>query len=95
MHHDDDVRARGQGLAIAGLLVASVAIILVVHEELQSQLLGNLDRAVGAVIVHQNADVDQFRQFRHGRRQRLLRVIGREHHGDAFPVDHEVIIIIS
>ena len=38
MHHDDHVRARGQRLAIAGLLVASVAVVLVMHKELQPQL---------------------------------------------------------
>ncbi len=67
MHHDDHIRARGQGLAVAGLLVASVAIILVMHEQLQPQLVGNFDGAVGAVIVHENADIDQLWQFRHGR----------------------------
>ena len=89
MHHDDHVSARGQGLAIAGLLVASVAIVLVMHKELQSQSLGNFHGAVGAVIVHQNADVHQFGQFRDGRCQGLLRVIRGQHDGDTFPVDHE------
>ena len=89
MHHDDHVCARGQGLAVAGLLVAAVSVILVVHKKLQAQLLGDLDRAVGTVIVHQNADIHQFGQLRHGRGQGLLRVICRQHHGNAFPIDHE------
>src|SRR5438105_12636014 len=46
MHHNHHVGARSQSLAIARLLVASVAIILVMDEELQSQALGDFDGAV-------------------------------------------------
>ncbi len=49
VQHDHDVSAFSQGFPIAGLLVASVAVVLVVNVELQSQLVGDLYRPVGTV----------------------------------------------
>ena len=63
MQHDDDVGAGGQGFAIAGLLVAPVAVVAVVLEDVQAQAAGEINGAVGAVIIDQDADVDQFGQF--------------------------------
>src|ERR1700728_2174006 len=40
MKHDDDVGAGGQSFAIAGLLVASVAVVAVVLEDIQAKLPG-------------------------------------------------------
>src|SRR6202140_3503 len=53
VEHDDDVGARREGLAVAGLLVASVAIIAVVLEDVQAKAAGKIHSLVGAGIVGQ------------------------------------------
>ena len=88
MKHDDDVGAGGQSLAIAGLLVASVAVVAVVLEDIQAQLPGEIDGVVGTVVVHQNADVDQVGQFSHRDLQSFLRVVSGHDDRDALAVDH-------
>ena len=88
MHHDDDIGAGGQRLAIAGLLVAAVAVVFVVDEDQQAKLLGELDRLVLAVVVDQDASIHQVGNLPHRRFQRHLGVVGRHHHGYAFSVDH-------
>ena len=39
VHHDDDVGARRQRFAIAGLLVAAVTVVAIMHKELQAEAL--------------------------------------------------------
>ena len=63
VHHDDHVRARSQGLSIAGLLIAAIAVVPVVLTRIAARGAGHFNRPVGALIIHQDADIDQFRQF--------------------------------
>ena len=88
MHHDNDVGAGGESLTVAGLLVASVTVVIVVNEHVQPQLLGDFDGAIGAVIVHQDADIHQIRKLADGGFQRLLGVICGHDDGNPFAVDH-------
>jgi hypothetical protein len=57
MEHDNYVGARGQRLPVAGLLIAAVTVIAVVLKNLQPQPSREIYGAIGASIVHQNADV--------------------------------------
>src|SRR4029077_2180578 len=88
VQHDDDIGARGQGFAVAGLLVTAIAVVAVVLENVQAQLVRKVNGAVRAVVIDQDADVHQFRHFSHRSRNRLLRVVGRHHDRDAFTVNH-------
>ena len=74
--------------AIAGLLVASVPVVAIVLENEQAQAAGEIDGLIAAVVVDQNADVDQIGQFSDGDLERLLRVVGGHDDRDAFAVDH-------
>ncbi len=58
MDHDHDVGAATQRLEIARLLVAAVAAVLDVHDNLEPEALGNVDRIVVADIVDQDDFVD-------------------------------------
>ena len=55
MEHDDDVGAGGQGFAIAGLLIAAIAVVAVVQEDMEAETLRQSDGAVLAVVVHKDA----------------------------------------
>ncbi len=88
--HDDYIGARGEGFAVAGLLIASIAVVAVVLEYEQAHAASQIDGAVGAVVVHQNADVHKFRQFSHRDFEGLLRVVGGHYDRDALGVDHGV-----
>ena len=66
MHHDDHVGAFGEGLAIAGLLVAAVAVVAVVHEHAQAEAARDLDGSIGTVVIHQDADVNQLGELADG-----------------------------
>ena len=59
MKHDHDVGSRGQGFAIAGLLVASVAVVAVVLEDIEAEAPAEINGVVGTVIVNQDADIDE------------------------------------
>jgi hypothetical protein len=54
-------------------------------------LAGDFDGTIGAVIVYENADVNQVGQFPDGCFQRLFRVVSGKHDGNAFAVNHAVI----
>ena len=56
----------GESLAIAGLLVAPVAVIGVVDEGLHTEALRELGGAILARIVDENFDIDDVGQFIHG-----------------------------
>jgi len=86
--HDDDVGAGGQGFAIAGLLVASVAVVAVVDEILETEFLRHFHGAVFAVVVDEDAGVDDFGQLADGLLKSFLRVVGGEDDRDALGVDH-------
>src|ERR1700722_4818735 len=90
MEHDDNVRAGGQSLTVAGLLVTSVAIVAVMLEHVQTQAARQIDSVVGTVIVHQDAHVDKIGQFSHGGLESLLRVVSGHGNRDALGVNHFV-----
>ncbi len=58
MDHDNDVRSRFESLAIAGLLVASIAVVLVMDKSLDAELFGEVRGVVVTEIVDQNLDVN-------------------------------------
>ena len=91
MDHDDDVSAGGERFAIAGLLIAAVSVVTIVGEALQAELTRNFKSTVGAVVVDENADIDQAGQFPHRRCQRFFRVVSGQDDGNAFAVDHAAI----
>ena len=88
MQHDDDVGAGGQCLAIAGLLVAAVAIVAVVLEDEETKTAGEFDGVVGAAIIHKNADVDQVGHFSDRGLESFLRIVGGHDDRDALAVNH-------
>ncbi len=88
MNHDDDVGAGGERFAIAGLLIAAVAVIGVVDEGLHAELFGESGGLVLAGVVDEDLDVDDVGQFAHGLFQGLFGVVGRHDDRDSFSVDH-------
>ena len=47
----------GQRFAIASLLVASVAIVAIVHKNLKPEGVSQFHRFIGRTIIHQNAGI--------------------------------------
>src|SRR5579863_6182237 len=88
MKHDDDIGAGGQGFAIAGLLVASVAVVAVVLENVEAETAGQVDGVVAAVVVHQDTDIHQVGNFFHRGLESLRRVVRGHDDCDAFAVNH-------
>ena len=81
--HDDDVRAALEGRPVAGLLVAAVAAVLRVHDDVDAQLPRDLDRAVARAVVDED-DVVHVRLRHVGVRplERLLGVVRGHDDGD-------------
>ena len=88
MQHDDYIGAGGESFAIAGLLIAAIAVIAVVLEDLQAEAAREIDSLVGAVIIHEDADIDQVGQLSDGDLEGLLRVVSGHYYRYAFAVDH-------
>ena len=88
VHHDDHIGASGQRLAIAGLLVAPVAIISIVNEDLKTQLLRYLDGAVRAVVVDKDTDIHKLGKLADRSFQGLLRVVSGHDNRNTSAVDH-------
>jgi len=86
--HDDDVGAGGEGLAITGLLVPSVAVIAVMDEMLDAEFLRDFDGAVLAVIIDQDAGIDEVGKLADGGFEGFLRIVGGQNYRDALAVDH-------
>ena len=89
MYHDHNVSAFRQCFRIAGLLVAPITVIAIVHKVHQAQFTGNFHSTISARVVNEDADVNDLRQLVHGLLQRFFGVIGRHDNGDAFSVKHE------
>ena len=84
MDHHNHIGPAIQRLAITGLLVGSIATILLVDDHSEIQAPGQFHCFVGAVIVHQNAVIDYSGEFAHSGFQRLGRVVRRQDHGNPF-----------
>ena len=80
MEHDDDVGAFGQGGVVARLLVAAVATVLAVDDDLQAEVLGDVDRFVLRHVIDQDDVVDDVeRDVGVGPLEGLGRVVGGHH----------------
>src|SRR5215472_15437313 len=88
MYHHHDFRTGGKCLAIAGLLVSTVAIVAIMDESLNAELLSKRRRVVAAGIIDQNLDVDGFGQFADRPFERFCGVIRWHDHCDPFAVNH-------
>ena len=95
MEHHDDVRPDLERLVVAGLLVAAVAFVLIVLDDIfDAQLLGHLDRVVAAAVVDQDDVVDDVeRDLVVSLFQRLLRVVGGKDDGYFQVLYHDVFLL--
>ena len=59
MEHDDDVGAGRERRVVAGLLVAAVAEVLAVDDDVEPELPGDLDGLVAGHVVDEDDVVDQ------------------------------------
>jgi len=88
--HDDDVCAGGESFAIAGLLVATIAVVVVVHKGLHAEPSGKLRGLVFGGVVNEDFDVYDIGQFANGFLEGFLGVIGRHDDRNPFSVDHDL-----
>src|ERR1700730_17661208 len=88
MNHDHDVGASRKGLAVAGLLIASIAIICVMDKGVHPKALREGCGLVCAGVVDKNFDIDNVRQLSHGALQWFLSAVCRHYNRDTFAVDH-------
>jgi hypothetical protein len=56
--------------------------------DVQTEAVGQFNCFVGAVVVHQNADVHQVGDFPDRGLQGLLRVVSGHNYGDALAINH-------
>src|SRR5438105_1260470 len=81
--HDDDVGAGAQRLRVARLPIGAVAVVAVVHEDLEPELPRDFERRVGRAVVHEDHEVDRvLRQLLVGHAQRPAGVVRRHHDDD-------------
>jgi hypothetical protein len=59
MQHHDDVGAELEGAVVAGLLVAAVAEVLAMDDDLEAEPAGDVDGLVPGHVVDQDHVVDQ------------------------------------
>ena len=89
MQHHDDVGAEAQRLGVAGLLVAAVAAVALVHERVQAEPPGDLDGVVVARVVGDHDRVHEVqRDLAVGLLDRARGVVGRHHDDDLLAVEH-------
>ena len=88
MHHDHDVGAGRERFAIAGLLVAPIAVVGVVDKGLHAERPRKLGGLVLAGVVNQDFDVDHVGEFAHGLFKGFLGVVGRHDDRDSLAVNH-------
>jgi len=77
-----------QGLAITGLLVASITVVAVVDVDVQPEFACQSHGAVPAAIVHQNPSVDTFGNLGNRSTKGPLRIVGGQHDGDVLAMQH-------
>ena len=81
--HDHDVRPGAQRFRVAGLLVRAVAVVAVVHEDLEAELSRDVERGVGRAVVHQDHEVHGvLRQLLVRQPERPSGVVGGHHDDD-------------
>src|ERR1700722_13552402 len=90
MQHDDDIRPQFQRLVIATLLVAAIAAVMVMFDDMgDSELMADVDRPVAAVVIYQYYLVyDIERDFSIGFTEGKLRIIGGEDNDQFFAFNH-------
>src|SRR4030067_2957868 len=88
--HHDDVRPELQGLGVAGLLVAAVALVLLVdYDVLYAELPANFHRIVRAAVVHKHDLIDNIKgDIIVGHDEGLLGMVGGHYDDDLFSVQH-------
>ncbi len=59
MEHGHDIGTTGEGFAVAGLLIGSVAPISVVNDRVQTEFAGKRWRFVTACVIDQDEIVDK------------------------------------
>ena len=82
MDHDHNVRAAPQRFEVAGFLVATIATVLDMDDDLEAKALGDIYRVVMADIIDEDDFVDHVhRQPTVGRFEGPRRVVrGHDHH---------------
>jgi hypothetical protein len=91
VHHNDDIGAALQRLAIAGLLIRAIAAVFGMDDMVQAQLLGHVDRPIPAGIVHQDYVIHHVpRNFLVGAPQGELRIVGGHDDSDFFVMNHRI-----
>ena len=83
VHHDHDVGPGAQRLRVARLLVRAITVVLVMDEDLEAELPGDLEGGVGGAVVHEDHEADGvLRQFLVCQAERPPRVVGGHHDDD-------------
>ncbi len=86
MEHHDDIGVPLQRPVVGGLLVAAIAEVLAMDDDLQAEPPGDLDRLVAGHVVDEDDVVDQVvRDVRIRALERLRGVVGGHHDDDAGP----------
>ena len=88
MHHHHDISAGGKGLAVAGLLIAPIAVVGVVNKSFYAETPREGRGLVLAGVIHKNLDVHQIGQIPHSLFQSLFRIVCRHDYRNALSVDH-------
>ena len=89
MQHDDDVGASPQRLHVAGLLIAPVSPVPLVLDDMDGQIVGNADRVVLGLVVHDDQVVgDRPIDLRNRLADGLRGVVCRHHDADPLSRDH-------
>ena len=84
VEHDDDLGAGRQGRVVARLLVAAVAAVLAVDDDVEPELPGDVDGLVARHVVDQDDLVDEVvRDVRIRALERPRRVVGGHHDDEA------------
>jgi hypothetical protein len=61
-------------------------------EDLKAEAMRDFESTVGAVVVDQDANIDEVGKFADSGFERFFRVVGGKHDGNALAVDHAVFL---
>jgi hypothetical protein len=73
---------------VAGLLIAAVAAIALMHQHLETKVASDGDGIVAAAVIDQDDVIDAFRDLCHRLPQSPSSVIGGQHHHHRFAFNH-------